>query len=372
MHDLPQAYHLPIDRLQGVFRNVTNSYKYYWFLAIIELLEKKGDPKMAFDDLALQMLADVWYPLRYFKLSFGLQDGFKPISENIQTGLTIQKDDGKFSDIHAIIRNKPKSERQKLSSKTRSLLRWVPYRFQRPFVRDETSGLKESLVNLAIEKAAEQHFQRGSTQVMYRYPGDGYIEINPVWVEYLRQHANLLRGFIYWELTRFLQQRNPNVPGISEKLFRPEKRKLTKASERWKEYLKAHTDTRCIYSGKILTPEMLSIDHFIPWSFVTHDELWNLAPTLPSVNSSKSDQLPALPVYLRNFSQLQQHFFLFHYRTEKRKPLETYSLLFNESLDSIASYSEEAFHSRLSEQIQPLYQTARNMGFSSRKRFGKD
>ena len=31
----------------------------------------------------------------------------------------------------------------------------------------------------------------------------------------------------------------------------------------------------------------------MPWSFVTHDLLWNLIPTSKEVNSSKSDNLPS-------------------------------------------------------------------------------
>jgi hypothetical protein len=34
------------------------------------------------------------------------------------------------------------------------------------------------------------------------------------------------------------------------------------------------------------------LDHYLPWSFVAHDQLWNLIPTFPEVNSSKSNYLP--------------------------------------------------------------------------------
>ena len=44
----------------------------------------------------------------------------------------------------------------------------------------------------------------------------------------------------------------------------------------------------------------------MPWSFVVHNQLWNLIPTSKSVNSKKSDQLPSLN-YLDAFVSAQHH-----------------------------------------------------------------
>ncbi|MBK5968358.1 MULTISPECIES: HNH endonuclease domain-containing protein [Thiorhodovibrio] len=44
--------------------------------------------------------------------------------------------------------------------------------------------------------------------------------------------------------------------------------------------------------------------HHLPWSFVVHDQLWNLIPVPPSVNSAKSNRLPAAD-YLEPFTRLQ-------------------------------------------------------------------
>lgn len=46
------------------------------------------------------------------------------------------------------------------------------------------------------------------------------------------------------------------------------------------------------------------MDHYLPWSFVAHDQLWNLIPTSPSVNSAKSNNIPSKR-YFDNFVELQ-------------------------------------------------------------------
>ena len=53
-----------------------------------------------------------------------------------------------------------------------------------------------------------------------------------------------------------------------------------------------HQSMNCIYSGEALSPDAFSLDHFLPWSYVCHDQLWNLIPANRSANSSKGKSLP--------------------------------------------------------------------------------
>jgi hypothetical protein len=78
---------------------------------------------------------------------------------------------------------------------------------------------------------------------------------------------------------------------------------LSQQTEYWKIIL-SHQDIECIYSSNRLEKETISLDHYLPWSFVAHDQLWNLIPTSSSVNSSKSNNLPD-DRYLENFVKLQ-------------------------------------------------------------------
>ena len=84
------------------------------------------------------------------------------------------------------------------------------------------------------------------------------------------------------------------MPGIVEKLQPPAARApLTRQTAWWKEALPLLGDrARCIYTGAPLDPDDISLDHYLPWSFVAHDRPWNLVPVSPRVNSAKSDSLP--------------------------------------------------------------------------------
>lgn len=91
MFSLPISYQLPVEHLAAGFGDVTNSYKFYWFLAILEQLQEKQSPQMATKDLLARMVAGVWYPTNYFKLSFGKQDrlGQVALQLGFDTGLSI-------------------------------------------------------------------------------------------------------------------------------------------------------------------------------------------------------------------------------------------------------------------------------------------
>ena len=81
---LPYSNNLPIDRLSQCFNDTTNSYKFYWFLAILEEVCQNQRTILKMSDLALRMVSLVWYPLDYYKLSFG-----KPWTKLLHSGFVM-------------------------------------------------------------------------------------------------------------------------------------------------------------------------------------------------------------------------------------------------------------------------------------------
>lgn len=223
-------------------------------------------------------------------------------------------------------------------------------------------------------KGFEAAFVNGNTAVgviyLIEYNGalDNRIIISDLWMEYLQNNLGILLGWTDFNLITYLQRRNPTVPGISNKIYPPQERKLTAATNYWK-YIIQQGDVTDIYSGEILTTRGLSIDHFVPWSYVASDELWNLIPTEKSINSSKSNNLPDWDTYFSRLAHAEYDAYLITGSDERASIL--FEKCAKENLNNedvrrclyLQGQTEQHFTNQLEELLLPLYESARNMGF---------
>lgn len=68
---IPQSQILTTRYLNRVFDNTVATYKYYWFLSILDLCVKQEKTRMNVWEIMITMVANAWYPVNYFRLSFG-------------------------------------------------------------------------------------------------------------------------------------------------------------------------------------------------------------------------------------------------------------------------------------------------------------
>jgi hypothetical protein len=154
--------------------------------------------------------------------------------------------------------------------------------------------------------------------------------INPKWLNYFQRNAGILRDFCYWNLSIYLQARNPNVPDIPNKLIRqPQRKALTEQRKVWDMVINELGSVDCIYTNSKLTIGGYAVEHFIPFAFVSHDMMWNLIPADPGFNSSKSDRLPLLDQYFVPFYRLQHEAVeIIRHKAPKHKILQDYLTIF--------------------------------------------
>ena len=303
-------------------------------------------------DIVIRMVANAWYPIHYFRLSFGKSDSLFDIVMDLQRTINIPID----SSIDAVIAAlSDRLEDRHVKSQLRTMTLNVPYRFLSPWV--DTSDNKEMVVR-------SQTLENGCLYTLHKNNDEFYVELNPAWDTYLHNHYGILMDFAYWNLTQFLQTRNPNVPALSSKLIRPEKRNpLTAQHSYWDLVINLGGSIRCIYTDRELYPSNYDLDHFMPWSFVSHNLNWNLIPSDGSVNSSKSNKLPELSVYLRKFTDVQHKSLRICINDNKSpKILEDYlSLGFTPR--ELADMDDIHFMEVYERTYKPLNQIAINMGY---------
>lgn len=356
--NLPISKSISTRHLNRVFDNTTATYKFYWLLSILELFVKHRKTRMNMWEISSYMVANAWYPVNYFRLSFGKSDS---LSNAI---LDLQKLKSKELPIN-IKRKDLVSALEKMENDTevRKLLDFlkinVPYRFLSPWFpkkKDmEVLELSQSFANECLYK-------------LEKIDGILWIELNPQWLSYLQESYDILCSFAYWGLTNFLQVRNPNVPNIPNKLVKQEERNsLSPQHKFWDTAISNGLEVRCLYTNKLLEVKEYDLDHFIPWSFVSHDLLWNLMPADSSVNSSKSNKLPELNLYLPKLAEAHQAALRINLEKGKQdKLLEDYLSLGHTPQD-IAMMDREHLLDCFFQTFTPMNQIALNMGFESWK-----
>ena len=286
--NLPEDFRVDTARLAGCFRNTSATYKFYWFLALLAEA-KKGQEKIDKISLFAQMVAQAWHAVNYFKISFGAADKLGRAISRIRDTEGLAVDAGPDEVYRALIQ----SERKETKRELRHFDANVPHKFLSPWLDSGTKGT-------VYERSRE-----GCNHPYALY--NDHILLQPVWGDYFKNYAGILRGFCLWHLTLFLQVRNPHVPDIPNKLMRPERRGSLSAHKTrfWDLVVDELGGVNCIYTGRRLGVGEYAMEHFIPFQFVAHDQMWNLIPADPSFNSSKGDRLP-LDRHFDGFCTLQR------------------------------------------------------------------
>ena len=353
---IPQSNILTTRHLNRVFDKTVATYKYYWFLGILDLYVKQGKTRMNVWEIMISMVANAWYPVNYFRLSFGKSESL------YEAILTLQKENNipiniGIRDLTDILQSMV--QRPEIRKQLNFLQLNVPFRFLRPWI--DTSDDREMVKR-------SQTFENGCLYKLVKEDGTFWVELNPSWLIYLQENYDILSSFAYWGLTNFLQVRNPNVPNIPNKLIKREERNSLSAQRKfWNIAINGGQEVRCLYTNKVLEERDYDLDHFIPWSFVSHDLLWNLMPADSSINSSKSNKLPDLNLYLPKLAEAHQAALRINLEKGKQvKLLEDYLSLGHTPQD-IVKMDREHLLDCFYQTFTPMFQIAQNMGFESWK-----
>jgi hypothetical protein len=344
MIQIPKDERLDTEALGELLEETQNSYKHLLFGYLLHEIPKRTPANLVFTTAELQagMLKIAEFPAMKCHLSLGLRDQTKNILYGTQVAAEIENE----------------------------LLRWVPYRLIRPFFREQLKNKPEQIINQSILVFSEKSFSSPHPPLYRLIANDKKlisIEIHKSWQAYLVSHLEIIDGWRRWHWATYLQRRNPSALNVMQKIERPSRQthELKKMRAIWRDMLKSNTEIiRCTYTDYILASEEIVVDHYFPWSYLGHDQSWNLCPTIQSINSKKSDRLP-LKANLNSLALIQHKTLHWFKNTQSQKKWD----LFSEEYFAALQLSEEQLLDKselemaLERAISPHYQLAQNMGF---------
>lgn len=302
---------LDIKKFENLLSNNDQGYKFFWLEAIMKLLPNNNG-SFTFEEVIEEMIWGAWRTVTHYHLRLGhtvngnaenfLEHAIRILYENSRDELA-NKTPSRDRLMFLI-----KKYEDKLIEDKNHLTDYVPYRLIKPFVDKEGKGYidKKSYVRFIAYLNA---YTKVNNDFFYNItdadcPLNRKIHINKEWRNFMINNYAVIMGWIRYNKAIFIQDRNPGVPGVMYKIA-PESEEKRRSLENVRTLWKMTVDLTGkplyeIYTGNSLDINKFDMDHFVPRSYVSNDEIWNLTPMSKKLNSSKNNKLPR-KAYLKEF-----------------------------------------------------------------------
>ena len=345
MIEVPLDDQLDTTAFSEMLTNTQNSYKHLLFGYLLKEVRKRSETNLTFTIAELEqgMLNLAKFPAIKCRLSLGHRD---------QT----------VSILKSAMRNQEKTE----------LLNWVSFRLIRPFFNSTLKNKPDQIINESIYKLSQENFSSPKPP-FYKLIRDEEklqaLEIHKSWYVYILKNFDIIDGWRRWHWASYLQRRNPSALNVMQKL--EEEKRKTAALSKIRSFWRAMSNEErskivCTYSGYFIEQKEIVVDHFLPWSYLGHDQFWNLCPTVQFINSKKSDRLPA-ESYLNSLVEIQYKTLCWVKEGKTQNEWNSFAEVYISALQLREDelFKKSNFESSLIRIILPHYQLAKNMGFST-------
>jgi len=364
---------LDIESFSHMMKDPSYCYKFYWLEAIVQLISE-GVQETTFDAVIDEMICNAWYSVREFHIHLSGMQADGQVRDGLERAIICLSE---VSNLPANaskveIKNAIKEHEAELKSAKEQLTNMVPYRALAGFF-----DKAEETADWGSVKRLTAYIQRINRDVVLLPYTLGEssklkkeIRFQPSWMEMIQDNTVTILGWIQCEKVKWLQNNNPEVPGLIYKLapLDEKMRKLSHVRKLWDGILDIRS-INDVFTGEHINKDKYDIDHFIPWSFVMNDELWNLMPMDSNLNSSKSNRLPVWDDFFGNFARNQYIMYdLLHERDGIRNLYEAcyrdnlHSIWANQELYRKGS-TEPEFYNILEKNMRPVYDSARRQGY---------
>lgn len=364
---------LDIEAFSQMMKDPSYCYKFYWLEAIVQLISE-GKQNSTFDEIIDEMICNAWYSVREFHIHLSgvrsdgeIRDGLERAVLKLTELSNLPSNASKVE-----IRNAIKEHNTELRKSKEQLTNMVPGRALAGFF----SKGDEAVPWNSARRLTEYIRRFDSTRIRLPYIfGDSSklkkeVQFHSDWISMIQDNTVNILGWIQYEKVKWLQNNNPEVPGLIYKLAPMDEkmRKLNHVRKLWEGILD-FTSVRDVFTGQPIAHGQYDVDHFIPWSFVMNDELWNLMPMDSSLNSAKSNRLPKWDPFFKTFAKNQ--YVMYELIYEKPELHKRFEACYRDNLHSIwagqelyrKGNSREVFYHILEKNMMPVYDSARRQGY---------
>lgn len=115
-----------------------------------------------------------------------------------------------------------------------------------------------------------------------------WVKLVPSYIVFFEKYKRVLMNVTNYQLAVFLEKYNTR-DAMERILSKLEFVSARQSLDEFKQILLSHGHSACFYCMKPL--KQIHVDHFIPWSYMQNDVLWNFVLACPSCNTSKNNRM---------------------------------------------------------------------------------
>lgn len=365
---------LYVEGFSRMMKDPSYCYKFYWLEAIVQLISE-NKKEATYNEIIDEMIANAWYSVLEFHvhLSGIFVDG--QIKDNLEKAVCklFELSGASPNSSKTEIKNQIHKYNKNLYKEKMELTKSVPIKALSGFANvgaekislDSSAGRMMEYYNKINQSSILLPYVFGNESGLSRK-----LTFNEEWIRMIEDNTVTILGWIQLEKVKWLQNNNPEIPGLVYKLSPMDEkmRKLTHVRALWGSILELQ-QVADVFKDAPIEKEAYDVDHFIPWSFVMNDELWNLMPMDSTLNSSKSNRLPNWEPFFKRFAFNQYAMYELIYEKDAIRKL--YEACYRDNLHSIWANQElyrkgntkEEFYCILDKNMRPVYDSARRQGY---------
>lgn len=367
---------LDIEGFSRMMKDPSFCYKFYWLEAIVQLISE--DKKQAtYEDIINEMISNAWYSVLEFHLHLSGLFGDGQVKDNLEKAVLRLRELSELPNNASKVEIKNKlveySSDKELHGYKMELTKNVPYKALSGFAN---RGIEKIDLNSSSGRMMAYYNKLSQTEILlpYTFNEDNglarIITFNKSWIQMIQDNTVTILGWIQLEKIKWLQNNNPEVPGLVYKMAPMDEkmRKLNNVRKLWEAVLEIRPIVD-VFKDEVIDKTNYDVDHFIPWSFVMNDELWNLMPMDSSWNSRKSNKLPQWDLFFGRFADNQ--YVLYELMYTKSGIHKLYEGCYRDNLHSIWANQElyrkgntsGEFQMILEKNMRPVYDSAKRQGY---------
>ena len=367
---------LDIEGFSKMMSSPSYSYKFYWLEAIVQLISANRT-EVTYDEIINKMIVNAWFPVQEYHIHLSGIYGEGEVKDNLEKAVSrlfkLSDLPSNADEIQIINKLNEFSDDKELHFYKTELTKNVPYKALSGFANKGTEKID---LNSSAGRMIAYYNRLSGSEILLPYTFNDekslkkVVSFNDGWIQMIQDNTVSILGWIKYEKVKWLQNNNPEVPGIVYKLTQEDEkaRKLENVRKLWDAILEIRPVKNVFMEGDI-NRESYAVDHFIPRNFVMNDELWNLMPMDPIQNMQKNKKLPAWNDYFEQFANNQ--FIMYELIHEKPGLQKLYKHCYKDNLHSICAVQElyrkgnspSEFINILGKNMQPVYDSARRQGY---------